>query len=636
MSKKIIIIILFCSFIIFNNCKSQNKNSSSQQTLNLKDLNIEKVMDATPIVVAAVKRCKIENIKKLEFPKGIYHFYPTFAPDIYCAITNNDNGLKRTPFLLLDFQNFEVDGNGSEFIFHGKMLPFIIENSTNISIKNLSIDWQVPFCLEGKVVANDFEKKSFDIDIPTPHKVQYNRLYLSLEREESPYEKKFGFRFAMPEGYDLQVGQNILWDPATMAPFYNTVKYDIEQNSITAQEIKKGSVRLFGQMKQVPPVGSIFVSKGAYLFNRTCPAFRLFKSKNLYFNNINVHHAGAMGLIAERCENVTLDAFNVVLKKDSKRMVTTTADATHFCNVKGEVIIRNCVFENMLDDATNIHGTYVRVNKILDDYSVAVETYHPHQNGYLFGEVGDSIRIVENNTLQSTGSNLVLTKVERINEKITILTFNNSIKGKVDKYYGIENISWYPTALIENNIVRNNRARGFLFSVPRKVIVRKNYISSQMAGILISGDLELWNESGPSDSLIIENNIFEDCAYGGNRVHPIINIEPEYGDKNLVKETYSKNIIIRNNQIKTFDSPILFANGVDGLLFEGNNIVQTKTYLPIFPNNPNLKIINSNRVTIGKNPYKSLSGKEGTLSIDDKTTEVNLINNDSFLASKLN
>jgi hypothetical protein len=628
---KTIAIALALSVLLNTSCNKEKADSSVVSTLNLKDFGIENTNDATPVVVEAIKKCKKDGISKLEFPKGIYHFYPTFAPDMYCAITNNDNGLKRTAFPIIDFDKLEIDGNGSEFIFHGKMIPFIIEGSKNITVKNLSINWDVPFYLQGKVVANNIAEKSFDIEVSTPYKVQYGHLYMSLEREISPYEEKYGFRFAMAEGYDLQVGQNILWDQNTMAPLYNTGQFGLEQHSITAEEIKKGLIRLKGHSKEVPPVGSVFCSKGEYLSNRMCPAFRLFKSKDLVFNNINVHHAGAMGLIAERCENITLDSFNVVLKEGEGRMVTTTADATHFCNVKGEIIIRNSTFENMLDDATNIHGTYVRVNKIIDDYSVAVETYHPHQNDYLFGEVGDSIRII-NNYLNPTTGNLVLKNVERINEKISILTFNESVKGKVEKYFGIENVSWYPTALLENNIVRNNRARSFLISVPRKVVVRNNYFSSQMAALRITGDLGLWNESGPVNNLLIEKNIFENCLYGGNGPQSVIMIDPQYDDMNNLRGKYGKDIIIKNNQFKTFDASILKAISVEGLVFEGNNIEQTNTYAPIFPEIPNLKIINCSQVKIENNTYKSISGKKGTLSIDKRSTQINIFNNNEFIS----
>jgi polygalacturonase len=602
------------------------KHTMPKQSLNLKELNIENTSDATPVVLEAIRKCKEEGIRKLEFPKGTYHFYPTFAPDKYCAITNNDNGLKRTAFPLIGLDGLEIDGNGSEFIFHGKMIPFIIEDSKNLTIKNLSINWKVPFCLEGKVVANNPTKKSFDIEVLSPYKVQYGHLFLSLEREDSPYEKKYGYRFALPEGYDLPVGENIVWNPVTKAPYYNTVKYELEQYTISAEEIKKGLIRLSGNLQVVPPVGSVVCFKGEYLYNRTSPAFRLFKSKNLTFNKVNVYHAGAMGLIAERCENITLDGFNVVLKEGEGRMVTTTADATHFCNCKGEVIIRNCTFENMLDDATNIHGTYVRVNQILDDYRVAVETYHPHQNDYIFGEAGDSVRII-NNSLIPTTKSLMLTNVERINEKISILTFNESVKGKVEKYFGIENISWYPTALLENNIVRNNRARSFLISVPRKVIVRNNYFSSQMASLLVAGDLGLWNESGPSDSLIIENNTFENCAYGGNGAQSIVMIDPEYDNGLDIQGKYSRNIIIRNNTIITFDASILKAVSVDGLTFEDNRITQTLTYPPIFPEVPNLRIENCNLISIKGNIYKSLDGDTGTIKIDSKSTNIQISKN---------
>jgi hypothetical protein len=540
-AKKVFVIILLFSGL----------NGFGQKVLNLADYNIQQSEDATPIVVEALKKCKDEGISKLIFPKGTYHFYPTFAPEIYCEITNNDNGLKRTAFPLIDFDNFEVDGNDSDFMFHGKMIPFIIEESSNVKVTNLNIDWEVPFVLEGLVVANNPSDETFDIEVKTPYEVANGHLYLSLEREDSPYERKYGKRFAYWEHYNLEAGQNIFWNPKTMAPLYDTKQYNMPEKGIYAEELKKGLIRISTKMDKLPPLGSVMVTKGEYLQNRTSPAFRVFKSKDLEFKNVNVYHAGAMGLIAERSEDITLDSFNVVLRKGSGRMITTTADATHFCNVKGTVTIKNCTFENMLDDATNIHGTYVRVNKIIDDYTLAVETYHPHQNGYLFGEAGDMVQIIDQKKLQPTTEPLILKKVERVNEKISYITFNKKITNKVEVYDGVENISWHASAILENNIVRNNRARSFLISTPRKVVVRNNHLSSQMASFRLTGDLGLWNESGPNDGLLIENNLIENAVYGGNGPQAIFLIDPQYVDDDF-EGIYSRNIIIRNNTIKTF------------------------------------------------------------------------------------
>jgi hypothetical protein len=284
----------------------------------------------------------------------------------------------------------------------------------------------------------------------------------------------------------------------------------------------------------------------------------------------------------------------------------------------------------MLDDATNIHGTYVRVNKIIDDYTLAVETYHPHQNGYLFGEEGDSVQVINQKNLQPTTKPLILKKVERVNEKISYITFNEPITNKVAIYDGVENISWYAAAVIENNIVRNNRARSMLISTPRKVVVRNNHLSSQMASFSITGDLGLWNESGPCDDLLIENNVIENCLYGGNGAQAIFFIDPQYADKKNLEGKYSKNITIRNNTIKTFDNSILVAMSVDGLTFENNKIIQTNTYKPIFPDAKNVQIINCNNVNIKGNTYKKIDGKAPTITIDEKSTNVKVVKGDAF------
>ncbi len=605
-------------------------NLHGQKVLNLKDFDIQNVKDATPVVVAALEKCKEEGYSKLVFPKGTYHFYPTLAPEIFCEITNNDNGLKRTSFPMQDFHNFEIDGAGSDFIYHGKMIPFIIENASNVHITNVNIDWQVPFTLEGLVVANNEKNQTFDIEVKTPYVVEFGRLYLSLEREDSPYERKFGKRFAMWEHDNLEIAESIIWDPKTMAPIYNTKIYDVPERGVHATELQKGLIRLQTKVHKLPPVGSIFVSKGDYLHNRTSPAFRVFKTKNLSFKNVNVYHAGAMGLIAERSENITLDSFNVVLRKGSGRMITSTADATHFCNVKGLVTIKNCTFENMLDDGTNIHGTYVRVNKIIDDYTLAVETYHPHQNGYVFGEVGDYAQIIDQKNLQRRTDSLIIKKIERINQKISLITFDKPVKGSVDLHDGVENISWYPSAIIENNVVRNNRARSFIIKTPRKVVIRNNHLSSQMASFRITGDLNLWNESSPNTDLLIENNLIENSVYGGNGPQAVFLIDPQYVNIKQFSGYYSRNITIRNNTIKTFDSSIMLAMSVDGLVFENNNVIQTDTYKPIYPNITNIRIVNCNNVSIKGNTYKKLNEKKGTLTIDEKSTEVKVSDKDDF------
>ena len=40
--------------------------------------------------------------------------------------------------------------------------------------------------------------------------------------------------------------------------------------------------------------------------------------------------------------------------------------------------------------------------------------------------------------------------------------------------FGIENLSWCPEVYFADNVIRNNRARGTLFSTPLKTVVERN------------------------------------------------------------------------------------------------------------------------------------------------------------------
>lgn len=44
-------------------------------------------------------------------------------------------------------------------------------------------------------------------------------------------------------------------------------------------------------------------------------------------------------------------------------MISITADATHYVNCGGYIRMIDCTFENQKDDATNIHGLYMAVER---------------------------------------------------------------------------------------------------------------------------------------------------------------------------------------------------------------------------------------------------------------------------------
>lgn len=87
--------------------------------------------------ITAVIRKSIEEAPKADlkfvFPKGVYHFSPAESfKKTYC-ITNHENGEKNIAFLFDGFRNVKIEGDETEFVFTGAMLPFLFVNSQELS-----------------------------------------------------------------------------------------------------------------------------------------------------------------------------------------------------------------------------------------------------------------------------------------------------------------------------------------------------------------------------------------------------------------------------------------------------------------------------------------------------------------------
>ncbi len=547
-----------------------------------------KIKDYTPVIKKITDTNKNGNIKLL-FESGTYNFFPEKAFEKYTKVSNNDNGDKKIVFAFINQDNITIEGCKTNFIFHGNLVPFVFENSKNIEVKSININYDKPFTFEGLVVNNNEDERWFD-------------LLISKENDYLIDSSKLYFT-----GYDwkLGLGENIVFNPDTRRPYYYTAKYEHQYHagSLTAKEIEPGTVRFFGTNAQnVPPVGSIWVDKGPHGQNRLIPGFRLYNSDDIIIRDVNVYSAGAMALIGEKCKNVTLDNFNVLLKEGSSRMISASADATHFINCKGEIRLENCTFRNMLDDATNIHGTYMIVTELTNYNTIKLKFGHYQQEGFDFANPGDSVRFIDRNTLLPIFITTV-TDIKHHSENEYELSVSDTITNNISLNSAVENISWMPSFVMKNCSVEQNRARSILISTSKDVTVENNYFSSMMAGVRICGDANYWFESGPVSNVIIRGNTFEDLGIGGHNPQAILQIDPVIKKEYRKEGYYHNNILFENNTIKTFDPHIIYALSVDGLTIRNNKIVQTNLYKEIFDDLSQFDIQNSKDVVIEDNLY---------------------------------
>ncbi|TXG39102.1 right-handed parallel beta-helix repeat-containing protein [Seonamhaeicola maritimus] len=603
---------IFALLFLITSCNKQStqKTGLSESVLFTSEIS----EDATPAVVSRILSAGEKAISEIKFEKGTYHFYPDKGKESFEYISNHCDLMVSTPFPIEHFKNLTIDGQGSTFIFHGVMIPFLIENSENIEVKNVTIDWHEPFHSEGLIVANNNKNKTFDMTIS----------------EAFPYEIRNEQIYFIKEFYEHSVGQTILYDPERSAIAFNTEAYTsistrtkasvrngIEnidykyinderapeykslgnENRLTVEQLKPGLVRVHGHKKEMPPVGMILTMKGDQGFNRISPAFRVTHTKGFNGINVNIHHAGGMGIIAENSSDLILDNFNITPSKG--RMVSTTADATHFVGCSGKVVLKNSTFNNQLDDATNVHGTYQKSVDVLGDNKLGVRMMHHQQKGFVIGQPNEKIGLVRLEDSFFPYAEVTINNIEYVNSRYQIITFNENLPESFKVGDLIENLDGYPDLLVKNCKIGSNRARGLLISNPVNTVIEDNFFNTEMEAILIPVESGHWFESGNAANVIIRNNVFQDCQHGGKN-RGVIRFATDDDNENIA----FKNIEISNNTFNQFDNLILQVTNTDGLKFSGNTITNSGTFPMLHSENPAVKVQASKNIYFENNSYK--------------------------------
>lgn len=536
--------------------------------------------------IAKIKKEAKEDSIVIQFQKGRYDFYPEKAPLKHYYISNHaeyygsekpqDNPL-RVGIALEDFQSLRFEGNGAQFVFHDCMLPISLVRSKNCTLSNLSIDFYKPSIPHIRIIKNEGDQGiTFEVFSETDFRVTSDSIF------ETYGLGRWGIR-----------------------PFYATVldgeSKRIAYNVGDVSFPNKSMCRVADRTIHAPRWNDERLKPGHVLLLRTwdrpAPGIFLFESSNTKLENITIHYTEGMGVLAQLCQNVSLDGIKVCFEnKDSSRYITTLVDATHFSHCRGQIVSKNGFYENMGDDAINVHGIYLKVEKVVDQHTVVGRFMYEQTWGFDWGFPGDEIQFLSSETSDVLGKTNRIAGIRPMNneEKVTgayefAITFEDSIDSKVAEGVPccMENLTWTPEVYFTGNTICNNRARGSLFTTPRKVVVENNvYDHVSGSAILLSGDCSYWYESGACrDVLIRKNRFINVLSTLYMEANAVISIAPVITNLSNQQGYYHGGkpdaIRIIENEFDVFDTPILYVKSTDGILFK-DNVIRTNSEYPPF------------------------------------------------------
>lgn len=478
--------------------------------------------DDAAAVLAALEECRKLESPVLVFSKGRYHFS-----------AGNKSQHERMMFVVSGIDNLTIDGQGSEFAMDGLTGVFAFSNCKNLTLRNFSIDWDRPFFSTGKVVAA--EGNHFDVEV-------------------------------LPE-YPVKGGEPVEaymdYDPVTKLPMRGGVDqyYTGEKTELLREQVLRVYVK-----NQTPIKPGVLVVLRHSVYGTA--ALHCDRCSDVKINDVTVHHVPGMGFTANVCTSVTLSRFHVVPSRG--RIMSATADATHFGGCKGTIRMDSCEFEGMGDDGVNIKsGLYLSLVSKIDERTIVAVHNLKFRDA---PDPGDSMEISHVDDLLPYATARVESAAELL-DKTYKLQFDDALPSELKEGDVFGNSTRCAKVRISNCQVRKNRARGMLIQTRDAVIENCKFIDCTSSGIMVLTEVTHFFESIGTRDVTVRNCLFDHCNYGA-ALGPGALCAYAYlkGLTYPPKPGVHKNIVFEGNTIRRTDGAGIFVAGVDGMAILNNSI----------------------------------------------------------------
>lgn len=497
--------------------------------------------DATAVLRKAIDEagtCKTGHVT-IRLAPSVYHISRAEATPVKYHISNtasaaeNPDHTKHIGFLFRGMKDVTLDGNGALIVTHGEMTSLVLDSCENIVLQNFTLTAADPSVPE--FIISGVDSCSFTASVLPPSRFEF-------------IDNKF---FFIGEGWRLPddgthpgaqyIAQVFLPEKNITKRVPNPIK-----NHRHAALCADSSVQFF--FDRVPDVrpGEIYQVRHA-VRNEACGFIS--RSSNVTVKNIRFNFMGNFGIVSQFSENLYFDSIVCMPDSTADRTAAGFADFLQFSSCKGLVSIKNSVFQGSHDDPINIHGTHLRITELTDSNKMIVRYMHPQTFGFAPCFAGDSIEIVDAETLLPRFATIVesCSFLDDYNYQITTTEKlpDESLSGELV----IENTTWTPEVEIEKNIFARTPTRAILLTTRRRSVIRYNvFFRIPMPAILVADDARSWYESGPVHDLLITGNRFFECSA------PAILIKPEISISN---GPVHSGIFINNNTFINQPSPAI-------------------------------------------------------------------------------
>jgi hypothetical protein len=320
------------------------------------------VTDNTTAIQSAINAAIATNAPAyIEFPAGVYKVSNSNLPG-YTAYDN------RVAMLLDGASDLSLIGNQTTILFSGTNRnnyahSLLLNNCKNILIKNLNFDWEnLPYvqgvCLSKTSTTVDF---TIDTNVSTP-------TFSDIQRVEQ---------------YDPSTA---LW----LGVVWNRPSGGGDTPGRSLTQVSGNTYRLTANIGDAT---TDFVIGATYVLTHQvygAQAIQIQKSEYCNVEDVTVYAAAGMSIRSNDSTTLNFNANTVLIKPNSDRLISTTADGFHFSSCRGDINLYSCQINNTGDDGVHVGSPLLTVNTVLNTTTFTANTAYP----FTAPRLGDVLKVI--------------------------------------------------------------------------------------------------------------------------------------------------------------------------------------------------------------------------------------------------
>lgn len=439
----------------------------------------DSLYDWGPLIRSVLKTAIDNPGTTVEFSEGTYYVAPSSKNDTYVFDLGE-----------YEAENLTIKGNGAKLMLMDNYLGcFSFRNSNKVTVENMYFDCLEDPFIQATVTAFDKELQILTIKTDDAYTV------FDDERMQDRFSTAYGMVRDKNNPYLMNNECN---------NFFFFTSY--EKLSDTEYKIGLSSQTMYLTNNYIEVGDKITLNnrKGETTF-----IFDICEAGNFTATDITIYNSPGGGVVGRQCYgDIILKNFKMTPDPKGNNWLCGNADGVHIQGSRGKVIMEDCFFSNLSDDAVNLYQWASDVTKVVSATAIEVDTRVSPV------EIGDTIEVIDQSNGMLMGSakvkDLEAIEGKRIDKaaRLILETPINGLKGDTYIIY-IKDKSFSET-VFKNCTFMNIRGRGLVLCTSDTTV--ENCTFMNISNHALNGWF-IGEEGYAISNLTFKDNTIKNCHY---------------------------------------------------------------------------------------------------------------------------